>query len=59
MEQKIEVVSPVTVSNLIGGWDFIVFDDNDTAHLFKNDINGELAYDGFIKNFSKVDPATD
>lgn len=57
MEQKIEVVSPITISNLIGGWDFIIFDATDTAHLFKEDAEGELAYDGYDENFSKPDEA--
>ena len=53
MEQKIEVVSPIIVSNLIGGWDFIIFDANDVAHFFKDDADGNLAYDGYDKDFSK------
>ncbi|KKK78486.1 hypothetical protein LCGC14_2843110 [marine sediment metagenome] len=59
MEQSIEVKSPISISDIFADWTLVIIDANDTAHVFKDDANGELAYDGYRKEFSKIDEASE
>ncbi len=56
MEQKIEVQGPIIVSDMIEGYEFIIFDAPDTAHFFKKAADGKLVYDGYDREASKCTP---